>query len=117
MRESTRHHDFNPLVGLHPLSPPEELRGKTLAAAEAAFQKQPTPDLWSRLWWSQPIRLAWATTVVLILVGHVIITPTPSPPVRSADGWVAGSISEFDVEIQEIVDLPRISEDARVGLP
>ena len=117
MSESTRDRGFTPLEGLRPLAPPEELRGRVLAAATATLQREPEADLWAWLWFSRPLRLTWATIAVLLLVGHVLIPQPPPSVIRTAGFSVAGSIADFDVELQDIVNLPRISEDARVGVP
>ena len=37
--------------------PPRLLRERTLSRAEAAWDRSPAPDRWSRAWHSRPLRL------------------------------------------------------------
>ncbi len=98
----------NPLLGLETPPPPEDLRGRALAAAVAALGREPKADLWSRLWYSRPLRLAWTVIVLAAVAGHAwlyaagVSAPSAGAPV------VADAPAEGDPELQEIADLPQI---------
>jgi hypothetical protein len=74
-----------------PPEPAPDLRRRTLAAARKALGRAEQPDLWTRLFSSSAVRLAWAASVAALLFGHVVVsgdlatTPTgPALPVRAA---------------------------------
>jgi hypothetical protein len=61
--------------GLDPAPPPSELRSKALQAARARAAAEPDEDLWSRLWNHRGLRLAWAATILVLLAGHLAVSP------------------------------------------
>lgn len=67
-----------PYDGLRPPDPPDELRRKTLPVARAALANGRRPDVWTQLWQSRAVRLAWAATVAALVLGNLAIGPPPS---------------------------------------
>lgn len=100
----------NRLLGLETPPPPEDLRGRALAAAVAALGREPKADLWSRMWYSRPLRLAWTVIVLAAVAGHAwLYVAGGSAP--SAGAPVADALGVGDPELQEIVDLPQIDRE------
>jgi hypothetical protein len=101
-----------PLGGLQPPEPPRELRGRVLDGARTAYLSESRPDLWSRIWSSRGLRLAWAATVVGLLAANVALSlrsprttsRTPLPVVWLADETGGG-------ELAAVAALPAISLD------
>ncbi|MDX2437312.1 MAG: hypothetical protein QNL88_09705 [Acidobacteriota bacterium] len=91
MKNEYEREDERLLMGLEPPPPPADLRARALAAARQRLAETPAPDLWSKIWHSSGLRLAWAAAVVLLLAGHVLVSPnldtafTANPPVLAAD--------------------------------
>lgn len=79
------------LEGLEPPPPPADLRARTLRAAGERMTEAPPPDLWWKIWNNRGLRLAWVAAVVLLVAGHILLSPapgsliTPNRPVE-ADG-------------------------------
>lgn len=96
--------------GLVPPGPPPELRHRALAAARAAMTVNGRDDIWSRLWRSRPIRLAWATSVAALLFGHIIIgAGAPSGPPDTIRPLMAeGAIRD---ELAEVIDVERVTTE------
>ncbi len=98
--------------GFQPPDPPPGLREAALGAGRAAFAdaaRAPAPaaDIWTRLYRSRTLRLAWAASVVLLAAAHVTLPRHPSA-VPSSTAWAPG----LDPEVSAIARLPRISEQA-----
>lgn len=82
--------------GLAPSPLPPELRGRVLAAARAKTATEPSADVWTRIWESWWLRMIWATSVVALIVGHVVIDPRrSSQPMVTADVYADEAIAEF----------------------
>ncbi len=100
------------LAGLEPAKPPDDLRSRALAAARTAMAREVEQvDLWSRLWASQPLRLTWATAVVALIAGHVVLSLPNRAPKAPPDApfLVAGIFHEK--ELAELARLPQILSD------
>jgi len=93
--------------GLQPPAPSVELRRPALAAARAAMNGGRARDRWLRLWTSRPLRVAWATVVVGLIVGNLALDRTvrraTAPVLLSAAG------SPDLGELAEIVTLGRVT--------
>ena len=87
-------------------SPPPELRKRTLRAAQAVLQ-QSEVDSWTRIWENTQLRLLWAACALVLVAGHVVITPLPQR------GSTVAQLVPLDIEIREIIDLPRIDTLAK----
>jgi len=95
-------------------APPPELRKKTLDAATEALFTPSTPNLWIRIFESRPLRLAWATTVVGLLLAHALLSIPPRPFTPFQPGIPLHRASRMaDEEIQAIADLPRLDLEVR----
>lgn len=94
--------------GLAPPVPPAELRVRTLHAARAAMTMNGRDDIWSLLWRSRPIRLAWATSVAALLFGHIVIgagaSSGPADTIRPL--MAAAAIHD---ELAEVIDVERVT--------
>jgi hypothetical protein len=87
-----------------------------LAGSNAAIQRTPqmdAPGIWSQLWCSTPLRIAWAATVVVLLLAHLGLsidsTHPRATPTNEPAYLIAGTPS--DTELADIVSLPRLSID------
>jgi hypothetical protein len=89
--------------------PPHGMRDRALAAAMAALRRgESRRDVWTRLRSSTVLRLAWATVVIALLIGHLALS-LPSQRVPEANQpvlVVAGA--EMGSELAELVDLPLV---------
>ncbi len=100
------HQEPNDFRDLKIPSPPPELRQRTLRAAQAVLD-QPAVDSWTRIWENTQLRLLWAACAMVLVAGHLLITPPPQQ---------GTSVAQFvvnDNEISEIIDLPRIDTTAQ----
>ncbi|HQR66777.1 MAG TPA: hypothetical protein PLB02_05235, partial [Thermoanaerobaculia bacterium] len=52
--------DPSPFSGLEASGPPPDLREKVLAVAREALAEEAGRDVWTRIWESRPLRVAWA---------------------------------------------------------
>ncbi len=96
------------LNGMEPPVPPPELRELALRPAVQALQRPAVPDLWTRLWQSRPLRLAWAGCTTLLLLGHLVVTLLQAKPITSQPPGRLFAHSPSDPELAEIVELPRL---------
>ena len=96
----------DPFSGLRPQAPPGGLKGRVLKAAGEAMAAH-APDRWTLLWRNPASRAAWALTVTLLLLCHLLIHfHAPARPV--ADALRAERQAP---ELAEITSLPRINMD------
>jgi hypothetical protein len=94
--------------GRVPPGPPPELRIRTLQAARAAMTVDGSDDIWSRLWRSRPFRLAWATSVAVLLYGHIVIgAGAPSGPADTIRPLLAAAA--IHDELAEVVDVEHVT--------
>jgi hypothetical protein len=100
--------DEFPFAGLSPPGPPAEARGRVLALAREALAEPVAPDVWTRIWGSRPLRLAWAACVLILIVGHLLISVRA--PRRGAVPALpaAGSSGELGRELAAVATLPPI---------
>jgi hypothetical protein len=95
------------LCSLEPPAPPPDLEGRTIMWAVRALAEPAEVDWWRRAWESSHLRLAWATAVLVLLVGHLAVT-VRTKVLRPAVSW-----AEARAEQREAVgELPRISPGA-----
>ena len=103
--------------GLEPPSPPTDLRSKALSAARTRMAGEPATDVWSMIWNSRGIRLAWAAAVVLLVAGHAMVVPGTGNTFRPIDPALAAE-NRVDDYLVEMLRPTRISDDVHpiVGL-
>ncbi len=94
------------LGGLVPPEPPGELHGDVMRAATAALAREAPRDLWTRLWESRPLRLAWAAGVLLLLLANALV-----PRAASFSGMRGPAPAAAADELDSIARLPRIDLD------
>ncbi len=88
--------------------PPQALRERSLARAQAAWTPPRVADPWSRLWHSRPLRLVWAAAVALLVVANVALRIGPRARPQ-ADAVAAASRERAGLEeLQAVVELPRL---------
>lgn len=113
-------HQFDELFhGLEPPSPPPELRSRALAAGRVEMTSAWTmPGLCTRLWFSTNLRLAWAATVVLLVVAHGVLSLQSPSTVPTSRAVQANRLmaARYNAELAEIVDLPRVGADLYAAL-
>jgi len=106
----------NPLDGLRPVIAPAELRAPTLAAArEVLARGRQRLDRWTRLVESRVARLAWATAVIALVLGHLVLSAPDgsiSPPIELTPYFANGT----DPELIELSTQAPIDAGARSSL-
>jgi len=67
-------------------------------------------DIWSRLWRSRSIRLAWAASVAVLLFGHIVIgagaLSGPADTIRPL--MAAAALRD---ELAEVMDVERVTTE------
>jgi hypothetical protein len=66
------------LRGMTPPAPSAFLRRCILSRAKEV-SPEPDPSLVDRIWGSRPLRLAWASLVAVLLLGHAALSPAAPP--------------------------------------
>ncbi len=106
--------DEFPFTGLAPPGPPAEMREKVLAVAREALAREAVPDVWTRIWESRPLRLAWAAAAALLVMANVGISMRrpPGGVVVSRTEASTGAEAEREAarELAALVALPPIDE-------
>jgi RNA polymerase sigma-70 factor, ECF subfamily len=100
------------LATLQPPEPPRGLQQRVLRGAREALARETGRDVWTRIWESRPLRVAWAWAVVVLVICHVGITELRSAR-SSATRYVAQAAREGSGELGEIGQQPRLDENAR----
>lgn len=106
-----RSNDSDLFAGLGPPCVPDCLKESTVMAGRQAMARAPQPDIWSKVWMSRTVRLAWMAGVVVLVASHLAI---PFERAARPEGFAVpvrvASTHESD-ELAEIVDLPRINHE------
>lgn len=101
------------LPGLQVPEPPDDLRRQVLTRAGEALDREPRHDLCTRLWENRQARLAWAASVLALVVGH-LVAPTGDGRAATAEhSTLAQTETDAYEELADIADLPRLSLDGR----
>lgn len=109
MRNDRPPGDF-PISGLEPPGPPAELRGKVLALAREALAEEAVRDVWTRIWGSRSLRLAWVAAASLLLLGNVAVSARRPPGGAAVSRTGAEAEREAARELAALVALPPIDE-------
>lgn len=110
------------LADLDPPSPPPDLRDRVLTAMRRSGPRETEIDLWTRLWSSRTLRLAWVATVAGLLAGHIVLfvhrqsaVPTTSPAYVMAGALQDRDLAELaDLQVIAVDLLPRL-DSATIG--
>ncbi len=106
-----RSNDSDLFAGLGPQRGPDSLKERAVSAGRRAMARAPRPDIWSKVWTSRTIRLAWVAGVAVLVASHLAI---PFERAARPEGFAVpvrvASAHESD-ELAEIVDLPRINHE------
>ncbi len=93
---------------------PSELRNRTLEPALEALRQDQVTDIWSRIWSSRPIRLAWTASLSALVLGHLglsLVRPTPHRWSEPAT-FTAGA-ADLEGELVELLTFPRLRTDVQ----
>lgn len=99
---------------LAPPEPPPELRSEALKPALEALQQPPPPDIWSRIWSSRPLRLAWSASFSVLVLCHLGLTLSRTSPIdpKQTGHLTTGSIASEE-ELAEVLYLSRLRTDVQ----
>ena len=98
--------------GLKVPEPPEDLRAQVLSRARQAQESGTHRDLWERLWESRQARVAWGLSVLALAVCHLLLPAGEAGPARQPSEQARVETTDHE-ELAGIVDLPKLSFDAR----
>ncbi len=97
---------------LDPPDPPSEMRSQVLEPALAALQQGPVPDIWTRIWSSRPLRLAWTTSLSALVLFHLSLSMfRVYPDHQHQPETQARGITLLDEEVAELLQLPPLRTD------
>jgi hypothetical protein len=96
------------LGGLRTPEPPRELDSRVLREATAALARRSRRDVWTRLWESRPLRVAWATVALALLAANAVLPGRRHPESVSAAGPPASMAPREANELRAVARLPRI---------
>lgn len=100
------------LAGLAPPKPPRGLEERTVRGAREAMVCEAARDAWTRIWESRPLRIAWAVSVVALVLCHLSITELRSVSGK-AGTQTARVAREGNGELAAIARLPQLDGNAR----
>jgi hypothetical protein len=103
--------DKHPFPGMRVPEPPEELRRRVLRRARRALESGPARDRWTFIWESRPARLAWGTSVLALVLCHLVVPFDGAVP-GAEPSTLALTEPEDHEDLAAIADLPIISLDA-----
>lgn len=99
-----------PLGGLASPGPPAELRERVLARAREALAQEAVPDVWTRIWESRPLRIAWAAAASLLVVANFAVSARRPPAGMAASRTGAEAEKAAARELANLLALPPIDE-------
>ena len=104
--------DDVPFSGLEASAPPSELREKVLALAREALAEEAVRDVWTQIWESRPLRLAWAVAASFLVIANIRLEPVRPPGAAVLRPGVQAA-REAARELSAFVALPPIDETVR----
>ena len=95
------------LAGLRPPEPPSGLEARVLRGAREALAREAGRDIWTRIWESRPLRVAWGISVSagILVICHVGITGLRSGRTPAA-GQTTRAAREGNGELTAIAGSP-----------
>lgn len=117
MTETRDFEDKRLFDGLQPIQLPSDLRLRVVPAARARMTDEVVPDLWSRIWNHRGIRLAWASTATLLLVGNILLAQREGP-IGDREDLLVIAENRPDEQLSNMLRPVRIATDVQpiVGL-
>jgi hypothetical protein len=100
-----------PFSGLLPPAPPAALRERVLQKARVALAREGVSDVWTRIWESRPLRVAWVAATLLLVVAHLVITVRPPAPARRASEPAAAPAWDPAGELAAVAGLSPLNEE------
>ena len=101
------------LSALNPPEVPNGLCERAMSAAARGLGEDALPaDVWSRLWHSRSLRLAWTVSIAALVAGHVLLSLHRTERHAVERPAAGGTVSTQDPEIRAIAALPRIDLEA-----
>ena len=97
---------------LRPPEPPGGLETRVLRGAREALAREAGRDIWTRIWESRPLRVAWGISVSVLVICNVALGGLRAGR-RGPAMPPAGSIREGNGELTAIAVQPPLDEDAR----
>jgi hypothetical protein len=103
--------DEAPFSGLEPPVPPPTLRARVLKSARETLEREAARDIWTRVWESRPLRVAWAAATLILLAAHLAVPARP--PARDRGASEPAAAPEFDPggELAAVAGLSPLNED------
>jgi hypothetical protein len=98
--------------GLRVPEPPGDLRRQVLSRAGQTRENGAGADPWARIWESGWTRLAWAASVLVLVVCHLLLPGGDTERARERSTLAQTDSGDRD-ELAAIVSLPRLSLDAQ----
>jgi hypothetical protein len=108
MNHGSEEGDF-PFSGLEPPAPPPALRERVLLRAHSVLARDAATDVWTRLWESRPLRLAWSAATLLLVAAHVALTVRPPARGGRVTAPVAAS-ADPTAELAAVAGLAPLNE-------
>jgi len=100
------------LAGLGPPELPAGLQERVLSGARGVLAREAARDVWTRLWESRALRVAWAVSAGILVICHVGITELRSVSAK-AGTQTARAARQANTELAAIARLPRLDRNAR----
>jgi hypothetical protein len=99
-----------PFSGLEPPLLPPALRARILKSARETLEREAARDIWTRVWESRPLRLAWVAATLLLVVSHVVMTVRPPGRGSHASASAAAPSPDRTGELAAVVGLSPLNE-------
>lgn len=100
-----------PFSGLEPPVPPPALRARVLKSARETLEREAARDIWTRVWESGPLRVAWAAATLLLLAAHLAIPARPPARDRGASAPAGAPVFDSGGELAAVAGLSPLNED------
>ncbi len=102
-----------PFEGLAPPGPPEGLRAQVLARAREALEQEAGRDVWTRIWESRSLRLAWAAAAALLVLANVGWSVRRPTALEAASRTGSRAEREAARELVSVVSVSPLDEDVQ----
>ncbi|HPR64065.1 MAG TPA: hypothetical protein PK014_07555 [Thermoanaerobaculia bacterium] len=96
----------NLFPGLKLPEPPPDLKQRVMKSVIQTWENTAAETVWDRIFFSRPLRVAWVSTFLLLVAGHLFMTYGPSQ--RTARTEPSQRASFINQDLLEIASLPAI---------